>query len=126
VLNLIQRGTDKFSDGFFAVARKHVIEVLVYGGSQSAVVPGPQFRNARFARLFCHLQNVIGLFEIKREADGIPSLLEVLPILRLGGVFQDGDARDILAQKAQAERDAPRHAEAPTKITRRILAKVVV
>ena len=110
----------------FAVSAEHFVEVAADLRRQRAVIPRPNPRRSRRARLFRHPRDFVALFEIKGKPHHVPAALERLPILRVRRIFQDFDARHVLPQKSQPERDSSRHAEAPRKPLRRVLAKIVV
>jgi len=110
----------------FTVAGEDVIEVGVDGRGQGAVIPCPELGNADATSLVGHGENVVGLFEIEGEADSVPASFEEFGIFRPGGIFQDGEARKILLEEAEAEGDFAGHAESPAEIARSVLSEVVV
>src|ERR1019366_1779430 len=126
MLDFVETHPQLLSQGVFTVAGEYMIEVRLNGGSQSAVIPRPQFADACLPRFGSHRQDVVGLFEVKGETDGIPAPLELSGELGARRIFQDVQVRKILPQKSQAKRDRPWHTETPAKIPRRIFAKIIV
>src|SRR5215469_527554 len=126
MLDFVETSTQLLSQGIFTVTGEHIIKVRLDGGSQSAVMPRPQFADARLPRLGGHGQNVVGLFEVKGKTHGIPAPLELSRKLGTRRVFQDIQLGEILPQKSQAKRDRSWHSETPPEITRRILAKIII
>src|SRR5579859_5901062 len=103
-----------------------MIEVGLDGGSQSAVIPRPQFADTSLPGFGRHREDVVGLFEVKGETHGIPAALELRGKLGARRIFQDIHLGQVLPQESQAKRDRPWHSETPAKIPRRILAKIIV
>src|SRR5215472_2536844 len=126
MLNFVERYAKPRGNGLFTVTGKDAVEIRLDRRRQRAIVAGPKFRNARFARLRGHFQSVVGLFEIKGIADCVPAASEMCAVLCASWIFENLNARNVLAQKTQAERDAARHAKAPTEAARSVLAEVVV
>src|SRR5271169_1157650 len=77
MLDFVEMRPQLLRQGLFAVTGEHMIEVRLDGGSQSAVIPRPQFADACLARFGGHRQDVVDLFEIKGKAHGVPALLEL-------------------------------------------------
>src|ERR1019366_7041926 len=126
MLDFVETRPQLLSQGVFTVAGEHMIEVRLDGGSQSAVIPRPQFADACLPRFGGHRQDVVGLFEVKGKTDGVPALLELSGKLGARRIFEDVQVRKILPQESQAKRDRPWHTETPAKIPRRIFAKIIV
>src|SRR5450756_1122889 len=126
MLDFVETRSQLLSKGVFTVAGEHMIEVRLDGGSQSAVIPRPQFADACLPRFGGHRQDVVGLFEVKGKTDGVPAPLELSGKFGTRRIFQDIQVRKILPQESQAKRDRSRHSEAPAKIPRRIFTKIIV
>ena len=56
------------------VAHEDAIEPVLNRSGQSAVVSGPDLSRSRRPRCLRHLQGLMGLTEVERESDHIPSL----------------------------------------------------
>ncbi len=110
----------------FAVSAEDFIERTTQRRRQRAVIPRPQPRHARLARLFRHAQNFVALLEVKRKPDYIPATPERFPVFPARRVFEDLYARHVLPQKPQPKRNPSRHAKPPGESLRRILAEIVV
>src|SRR5271169_424413 len=99
--------TQQLSHGVFTVTGEHMIEVRLDGWSQSTIIRRPQFADASLPRFGGHCKDVIGLFDVKRKADGIPAQFELSGKLRARRIFEDVHARKILAQESQPKRNRP-------------------
>src|SRR6516165_4121039 len=126
MLDLVEAYTKLLRDSVFAIACEDMIEMRADGGRQGAVIPGPKFADAGAARLRGQIEDVVGFFEVEGKADHVPTLLELRGKLGAGWIFENGQVRNILAQKAQAKRDIARHAKAPAKIARSVFTKIIV
>jgi hypothetical protein len=126
VLDLVEGGAEELGEFLFTVAGEDVIEVGVDGRSQGAVVPCPELRNASATSFPGHGKNVVGLFEIERKADRVPTKFEEFGIFRPGGILQNGEARKILLEEPETEGDLARHAKPPAEVARSVFAEVIV
>jgi hypothetical protein len=126
VLKLIEARAELLRDGLFAVAGEDMVEIFLDRRSKRTIVASPQLLDTGASRLVGHGQDVVCLFEVQGEADGVPAFVELRRKFRLSGIFQDGQVREVLPQEAETERDLAGHAEAPAKDARSVLTKVIV
>ena len=103
MLNFLKIRPQLPSHNVFAVAAEHMIEMRLDGGSQSAVIPRPQFADACLPRFRSHRQYVVGLFEVKGKPDGVPAPLELSGKLGARRIFEDVQVRKVLPQESQAK-----------------------
>ena len=85
-----------FVYSIFTVTGEHMIEMRLDMGSQSAVIPGPEFGDACLPRFGGPPQDVVGFLEVKGKTDSVPTPFQLSGKFGARRIFQDIQVWEIL------------------------------
>src|SRR5713101_843536 len=114
------------SHGILAVSVEDVVEAGLQRRSQRSIVAGPEPFHARRTRFLTHLQNVVALLQVEREAHNIPALFQGISILGARRVLQDFYIRKILAEEPETKGNAAWHLKTPAESFGSVLPIIII
>src|SRR5260370_2472929 len=112
--------------GILAVSVEYVVEAGLQRRGQGTVVAGPEPAHPRRPRFLSHLQNVVALLQVEREAHNIPALFQGISIFGARRVLEDFYIRKILTEEPQTKGNAAWHLKTPAESFGSVLPIIII